>query len=164
MEDGTARYGGAEHFFQAEGLGAELSIVVLPLATFAELELDRNKLLILMLFHDVALAIQAEPFGPDRQRAQERESLDDVIARQVRVLVDDVTTVGVLIGRAPALDELQCRPARAVEVVVEEREGDHLSLLAGFQIWNFRFQTRVTEVQTLFGQPLVMEAHLPYSR
>ena len=45
-----------------------------------------------------------------------------LISREVRVFVDDVTTVRVFVGRPAALDDLLRRPARAVEVVVEERE------------------------------------------
>jgi hypothetical protein len=50
------------------------------------------------------------------------------------VFVNDVAAEGVLVGLAPALDELERRPARAVEVVVEEREGQGLARLGGFQI------------------------------
>jgi hypothetical protein len=42
----------------------------------------------------------------------------------------------VLVFRAPALDDLQRRPARAVEEVVEEAERER------FQVWGFRFQVK----------------------
>ena len=76
-----------------------------------------------MNLHNVAFAVQPKPFGPDGQGSQESDSFHDVVTRQVRVLVNNVTAIGVLIGGAPALDEFQRRPARAIEVVVEEREG-----------------------------------------
>jgi hypothetical protein len=50
------------------------------------------------------------------------------VAGEVRVFVDDVAAVGVDVRLAPALDDLECRPARAVEQVVEEREGEGLPL------------------------------------
>ena len=87
-----------------------------------------------MNLDDVAFAVQAEAFGPDGQGAQEGDALDDIVAGEIRVLVDDIAAVGVLVGGAPALDDLQRRPARAVEVVVEEREGQCLPLPRGFQI------------------------------
>ena len=40
MKDRPTRDGDAEHFLQAERLGAELGVVVLPLPAFAQLELD----------------------------------------------------------------------------------------------------------------------------
>jgi hypothetical protein len=76
-----------------------------------------------MNLNNVALAIQAQPFRPDRQCAQQCHAFDHLVTGQIRMLVDNVAALGVLIGRTPALDDLQRRPARAVEMVVEEREG-----------------------------------------
>lgn len=41
MEDGSTRDGDAEHLLQTQRLGAELRVVILPLAALAQLELDR---------------------------------------------------------------------------------------------------------------------------
>ena len=43
VEDGAARDGDVEHFLEAQRLGAELGVVVYPLAAFAELELHGNQ-------------------------------------------------------------------------------------------------------------------------
>jgi hypothetical protein len=40
VKDSSSRYGNTQHFLQAEGLGAELDIVVVPFATFAPFVLN----------------------------------------------------------------------------------------------------------------------------
>jgi hypothetical protein len=77
------------------------------------------------------LPFKAEPFGPDRQRAQQRDAFGDFVPGQIGVFVDEVAALGVLIEfGTPALDDFQRRPARAVEKIVEQRDGS-ISRLGG---------------------------------
>jgi len=133
VEDGAAWDRDAKHLFQTKCLGAELSVVVFPLPTLAEFEFDGKQRTVGALLHDIALAVQAETVGEDRQGAKQRHALNDFVPGQVRVLVDNVSAVGVDVGGAPALDDLQRRPAGAVEMIVEKREWELLS-----RVWNLR--------------------------
>ena len=75
-----------------------------------------------MAFDDVTPSVQPKPLRPDRQSAQQGHSPDGFVAGNVGLFVDTFADHGVLIGPAPPLNRLQCRPAVAIEVVVEERE------------------------------------------
>src|SRR5438874_2617471 len=75
VKDSTAVNHDAEHFFETEGLGAELRVVVLKLAAFAFLVFDRAKPIRISEFgfrtcvkpdlDNVAFSGQAKPFRPD---------------------------------------------------------------------------------------------------
>ena len=69
VEDGPARDHDAEHFLQAEGLGAKLGVVVVPVPAFADLELDGKIGAIGVALDYVALAKKAQALGPDGQGA-----------------------------------------------------------------------------------------------
>lgn len=132
MKNGPARNDGLEHFLKAQGLGAQLGIIVVPSPAFAELELDWEKRAVGPFLDDVTLAAEAEGFGPNGKRAKERDAFCDFVTRKVGVLVDDIATGGVLVCRAPSFDKFQCGPSRAVEIVVEEGEGQQFPILR----WN----------------------------
>ncbi len=128
VEDGTARNGGVEHFLEAKGLGTELGVVVFPFAAFAELELDGKDGAVGVFFDDVALAGEGEALRPDRESAEEGNAFDDFVAGEVGVFVDDVAAFGVLVCLAPALKDFEGGAARAIEIVVDEREREALRL------------------------------------
>jgi hypothetical protein len=133
MENRATRYGAAKHFLQTKRLGAKLRVVIFPLAPFAQFEFHWKQRAVGMLLHDVALAVQAQSFGPHRQRAQQRHAFGDFIAGQIRVFVDNVAALGVLIEFTPALDDFQRRPTRTIKKIVEQAQRQQ------FQVGRFSF-------------------------
>src|SRR5205814_3359613 len=93
-------------------------------------------------FHDVALAGESEPLRPDGQRAQQGHAFGNFVTGEVRVFVRDVTADGVLVFLAMTFNRLQGRPARAVEEVVEEGEGERVH---EFAVYDLRFTIEVVE-------------------
>ena len=115
-----------EHFLQAERLSAELGIVIFELAAFALFIFHRQEGAVGMPLDHVTFAGQTEPVGEDGQRAKERHVFGDFITRQVGVFMDNVAADSVHIFRAPAFNDFQPRPARAVEKVIQQGERQHL--------------------------------------
>ena len=124
VEDGPSGNVQPEQLFEAQGLSAQLGVVVVELAAFTLFELDWNQRTVGMALDDIALAAEPEPFRPDGQGAQQGHVLDGFVAGNIGLLMDDSAERGVLVGPAPPFNRLQSRPSMAEEVVVEEREGD----------------------------------------
>jgi len=118
-----------EHFLQAKRLRAELGIVILELSAFALFIFHWQESAVGVLFDHVTFAGQTKPVGENGQRAKERHVLGDLVTWQVGVFMDNVAANSVLVFRPPAFNDLQPRPARAVEVVVEQRKRQRLDLL-----------------------------------
>src|SRR5574341_913692 len=72
---------------------------------------------------NITFARKAEAFGKDRERPPQGHPGHDFVAWQVRMLMHDIAALGMLIRLPPSLHDLQRRPPRAIEKVVEEREG-----------------------------------------
>ena len=128
VKNSSARDFDLHHFFKAQRLGTELDVVIDPLAPPTDFEFDRKERAVGPLFDDVALAVEPEVFGPNREGAQEGDAFGDLIAGKVGVFVSDIPALRVGIGRANPLDHFQRRPPGTVEKVVYEGKGERLSL------------------------------------
>src|SRR5574341_2141647 len=71
---------------------------------------------------NITFARKAEAFGKDRERPPQGHPGHDFVAWQVRMLMHDIAALGMLIRLPPSLHDLQRRPPRAIEKVVQERE------------------------------------------
>jgi len=128
MVDGSLVNRDAEHFLEAEGLGAKLGMVVVPSGFFSGLVFHgadlRDRATILAHLDKVGPAVEAEVVGPHGQGAEELPTGAVPVARQVGVFMVHIAPGGVCVCGAQAVDGFQCRPARAVKKVVEERKGE----------------------------------------
>jgi len=116
-----------EHFLQTQRLRAKLRVVVLELAALAFFVLDGTKRTAAVLLDDVTFARESKPFGEHRQGAKERHAFDDLIPREIRVLVDDVAEQSVVIVLKDALDVDESGTTRAKQEMIESGERDHLT-------------------------------------
>ena len=92
--DRPALHGDAQHLFQAEGLGAELNIVVAPLPPRPVLVFDRDNAPIGVELHHVAFSLQSPPLGPERQRTLHPDAVFHARVRLIRPLVGVPTRAG----------------------------------------------------------------------
>jgi hypothetical protein len=89
VEDSAALDGKTEHFFQAEGLRAELGIIIFELTAFALLVFHRQERAIGVPFDDVTFAGQTEAVGEDGQGAEEGDVFGDFVTGQIGVFMDE---------------------------------------------------------------------------
>lgn len=118
-----------QHFFKTKRLGAKLNIIVIELPPLALLIFDWDKRATGMLLDDVAFSVETKALGPDRESAEQRDTLGDFEAGQICVFVGEIAEEGVDIRSAHSLDDFQPRPPRAKEEVVEKRERERLDRL-----------------------------------
>lgn len=128
MKDQSFDDGNTEHFFETEGLGAELDTVVEPLGFFARLVFDGagfgDDAFGFFDLDDVSFAVEAEGVGPDGEGSEKFPACTVLEAREVGVLVVNIAEEGVFVGTTDAFVHFQSCPAFAIEQVVEEGEGD----------------------------------------
>ncbi len=136
VEDEAFGDGNAEHFFEAEGLGAELDAVIEPLGFFAGFVFDGagfgDGALGFFDFDDVGFAVEAEGVGPDGECAEEFPTGAVFEAGEVSVFVLDVAAQGVFVCATDPLDHFQCGSAFAVEDVVEKGKREGIGMVKSF--------------------------------
>jgi hypothetical protein len=129
--DETLGNGEGEHFFEAEGLGAELDAVVDPTGGAAGFVFDgagfEDASAGFADFDDVGLAGEAEPIGPQGEGAEEFPAGAVFEAGQVGVFVVELAEEGVFVVFKDALYVYQSSTARAVKKLVESGEGERIS-------------------------------------
>lgn len=90
--------GDAEHFFEAEGLGAELDAVVEPARFFAGFVFDGagggDAAVVFLDFDEVGFADEAEAIGPEGEGAEEFPAGAVFEAWEVGVLVGELAEEG----------------------------------------------------------------------
>lgn len=127
VKDRSAWHGDAQHLLQAQGLGAELNIIIVPLLPLATFVLDREwnvgTVRLWMKLHHIRLADESQLIGAKPHRMDFSPVLGLPFHRLVRALVGQRTRERVGIVGPHILDAVQGAAALAVEEVVQSGEG-----------------------------------------
>lgn len=116
--------GDGEHFFEAEGLGAELDFVGAVAFRFAALVFDGDDAPVAVEFDDVGLAVESETVAGEVEAAGGSQAGAGFGGAVVGALVEDAAGGGeVVLGPEP-LDVDEGALALAVEEVLEGGNGE----------------------------------------
>lgn len=137
VEDQAGRDAQAEHFLEAERLGAELHVVVGPAARGAFFVFDgaglddaRGLGRVAADLDEIGFAGEAESVGVKREGAEEFPTGAVFVAGSVDGLVGEVAEGGVLVVHEDALGVDEVGSPLTVELVVEGAEG--MTVASGF--------------------------------
>ena len=130
VKDGPAFHRTMKHFFEADGLGTKLDIIIVKLPSLTLFELDGNEQSIWMLFDNIAFPAEPQSIRPDRERPEQLDALGKFVTGKICVLVDDVSLKCMLVIHEDSFNVNQRRPSIAIQELVERGERNDVTLSA----------------------------------
>src|SRR5579872_2330217 len=125
--DSAGRNRAAEHLLQADGLRAELQVIVPLLPLRAVLRLHREDAAVGVELDGVGAAVQAQPFAPERQRPLDPRGPAHLPGRRIDALVNAAAAQREHVLIVDLLDVDESALPRAIRPVLDR--GDHHSLV-----------------------------------